>query len=466
MLGRKAFRHPELFTFCDFEKIVPESHILRRIDKVVDFSWLLEEVEELYSEENGRPSVDPEVIMRLMLAGFLLGIRHDRALMREAQVNMAIRLFIGYGIGDELPDHSTLSRTRARWGKWIFHKFFLVTVKQCIDAGLVNANTVHVDSTLVRASVSWNKVRKVVKKHVEGVGRVNEKYVEPAKKDGKKDKGIKEKAEYICESDPDATLATSSSVKIPEPSYKQHNAVDDNGIIVDTMMTTGSVYEGHKLMEHIDNIEENTGQTVHEVTADKGYSSSGNYAACEEMGICALIPTQDEKRKQIEFRFDAFNEVIICPKGKKFSNYHEVKGAREYRLEYKRCSGCEFRDKCYGKKKTREVRISDNYESLLRARRKKAKGWNDAEREMYKRHWTFIEGVHGEMKERHCLRRAVRRGLWNMEIQGFLAALAVNLKRLSKGVLDKTSGIIVFRSNLRLLWLLHYCTTNSIRIAG
>ena len=455
MIGRKQFRHPELFTFCDFEKIVPKGHILRKIDAVVDFSWLIEEVEKYYSEDNGRPSVDPEVIMRLMLAGFLLGIRHDRELMREAQVNMAIRLFIGYGIGDELPDHSTLSRTRARWGESVFHKFFLVTVKQCTDAGLVNANTVHIDSTLVRASVSWNKVKKVIRKHVKGVGRVNEEYTESGK----------EEAKYICESDPDATLATSSSVKIPEPSYKQHNAVCDNGIIVDTMMTTGSSHEGHNLMEHIDNVEENTGQTVHEVTGDKGYSSAANYAACEEAGMCALITPPDVK-KISEFQFDGWNEVLICPKGKKFSRYREVEGAREYILDGKKCSKCEHRDKCYKKNKTRKVRISDNYESLLRARRKKAKGWSDVEKEMYKRHWTFIEGVHGEMKERHCLRRAVRRGLWNMEIQGFFAALAVNLKRLAKGVLGDISDILCFRSYFGLLRRLNSYTMNPICIAG
>lgn len=463
MLGRKEIRHPELFTFCDFKEIVPERHILRRVDKAVDFSWLLEEVEGLYSDGQGRPSVDPEVIMRLMLAGVLLGIRHDRALMVEAQVNMAIRLFIGFGINDELPDHSTLSRTRARWGKGVFQKFFLNTVRQCVDAGLVNASAIHVDSTLVRASVSWKRVKKVIKGHVEGVYRANKENSESVKEGGEKKK--KQKFDYTCESDPDATLATSSSVKIPEPSYKQHNAVCDNGIIVDTMMTTGSVHEGHKLMEHIDNVEENTGQTVLEATADKGYSSAANYASCEEKNVCATIPPK-HNIKPNEFQFDAWNELVICPAGKKFSQFREGDGVRIYTIDPKRCGNCERRAKCFGKKKTKNVRVPDNYEALLRARRKKAKGWTDAEKQTYKRHWTYVEGVHGEMKEQHCLRRAARRGLWNMEIQGYFAALSVNLKRLAKGVLGDISDILPFLGFFRLWRPLNRRTPKLIRIAG
>ena len=115
MLGKKD-RQPELFVAGSLRELLPDDHILVRVDRVLDLSWLRAEVAELYSADNGRPGIDPEVAVRLMLAGFLLGRVHDRRLMREAQVNLAIRWFIGYGLHEPLPDHSSLTRIRQRWG--------------------------------------------------------------------------------------------------------------------------------------------------------------------------------------------------------------------------------------------------------------------------------------------------------------------------------------------------------------
>ena len=95
MLGRKERDQLELFITGSLRQLVPDEHILARVDDVLDLSWLHDEVADLYCIDNGRPGIDPEVAVRLMLAGFLLGIVHDRRLMREAQVNLAIRWFVG-----------------------------------------------------------------------------------------------------------------------------------------------------------------------------------------------------------------------------------------------------------------------------------------------------------------------------------------------------------------------------------
>src|SRR5215211_3339711 len=116
MLGRKGRDQPELFVTGSLRQLLPDDHILVRVDRVLDLSWLRSEVADLYCADNGRPGIDPEAALRLMLAGFLLGIVHDRRLLREAQVNLAIRWFAGYGLHETLPDHSTLTRIRSRWG--------------------------------------------------------------------------------------------------------------------------------------------------------------------------------------------------------------------------------------------------------------------------------------------------------------------------------------------------------------
>jgi len=107
MQGRKERGQLELFISGSLRDLIPDDHILVKIDEVLDLGWLRAEVAELYCADNGRPGIDPEVAVRLMLAGFLLGIVHDRRLMREAQVNLAIRWFIGYALHEALSDHSS-----------------------------------------------------------------------------------------------------------------------------------------------------------------------------------------------------------------------------------------------------------------------------------------------------------------------------------------------------------------------
>ena len=108
MLKRKPPAQLELFVAGPLEQLVPDDHVLARVDRVLDPGWLHEEVADCYCADNGRPGIDPEVAVRLMLAGFLLGFAHDRRLMREAQVNIATRLFIGCGFHDRLPDPPAL----------------------------------------------------------------------------------------------------------------------------------------------------------------------------------------------------------------------------------------------------------------------------------------------------------------------------------------------------------------------
>jgi len=171
MLGKKERRQPELFVAGSLRELLPDDHILVRVDRVLDLSWLRAEVAELYSADNGRPGIDPEVAVRLMLAGFLLGIVHDRRLMREARVNLAIRWFIGYALHEPLPDHSSLTRIRQRWGAERFRHIFERTVRACVAAKIATGEVVHVDASLIRANVSWESL---ARQHVEAVGRANE----------------------------------------------------------------------------------------------------------------------------------------------------------------------------------------------------------------------------------------------------------------------------------------------------
>ena len=211
MVGNQELWQDDLFVACTLRDLIPADHILRRVNKVLELSWLRGEVKGLYDEYQGRPSIDPESAVRLMLAGFFQGIAQDRKLMREAQVNIAIRWFAGYRLHEKLPDHSSLTRIRQRWGEERFRRIFQKTVEQCIRAGLVDGETVHVDATLIRADVSWESL---VERHAEQVMAENPARPEdPAPGPEAKKRGrprTTEKApKKISLTDPDATLTTS-----------------------------------------------------------------------------------------------------------------------------------------------------------------------------------------------------------------------------------------------------------------
>ena len=159
---------------CPLSRLVPDDHPLKRVDQVLDLSWLHDEVQDCYCQTNGRASIDPESALRLMLAGYLEGIVPDRKLMRRAQTDIAIRWFAGYRLHEELPDHSSLTRIRQRWGAERFRGIFRRTVGACVRAGLADGKTVHVDATLIRADASWERL---VEEHVEQVMTENQETV-------------------------------------------------------------------------------------------------------------------------------------------------------------------------------------------------------------------------------------------------------------------------------------------------
>lgn len=158
MQSKRERRQDELFIASSLSALIPDDHILKRVDRILDLSWIHDAVRGCYCQNNGRPSIDPEAALRLMLAGFFYRITGDRELMREAQVNIAIRWFMGYRLDEALPDHSSLTTIRQRWGDSLYRDVFDRTVKQCMAAGLVNAQTVHIDATLICADLSWESL--------------------------------------------------------------------------------------------------------------------------------------------------------------------------------------------------------------------------------------------------------------------------------------------------------------------
>jgi transposase len=285
MLGHKERNQLELFITGSLRQLIPDEHVLARVDRVLDLSWLREEVANCYCLDDGRPGIDPEVAVRLMLAGMLTGIVYDRKLMRAAQVNIAIRWFIGYGLHEELPDHSSLTRIRQRWVDERFRKIFKRTVEACRRAKIATAEIVHIDASLIRANASWESL---VERHVEDVLGENRTEEETDVERQGRQTG---KYKKVCTTDPDATMATNARNRRLESAYKQHTAVDDKvGVILDVEVTTGQTNDdraasGRSQSHH--------GVDIKTVT-DAGYAVRRYIGALERRDIGALIPAKAE----------------------------------------------------------------------------------------------------------------------------------------------------------------------------
>lgn len=443
MIGKDDHRQEQLFIEGPVRDLIPDDHILKRVHEVLDLSWLGEEVRECYSQRHGRPSIPPEAALRLMLAGLFEGIVHDRRLMRQAQVNIAIRWFAGYELHEPLPHHSSLTRIRQRWGSERFKRIFQRTVTACMQAGLVDAETVHVDATLMRANVSWESLSD---EYADSVLEQDQEAAEQDEKGGPK-AGTRRRGRHPkrrrrtrkkrSSTDPDASMTTSNSKQRLESRYKQHTAVDGkSGVILDADVTTGEASEGSQLPEQVERIEETTGKKIKTLTADAGYSSGRNYEALEERGTAPVIPLQRGKRRGRgvplqQFKYDGKHETVRCPGGKMLTRGHATDKGVWYRARRADCAGCRLRSECVpATAKSRSVLIVHGYPALLRARRRRGR-WSQHWREAYRGHRCRVEGVHGEAKTQHGLGRAVRWGLANMAIQAYLIAAVINLKRLA-----------------------------------
>jgi transposase len=432
MLERRGREQLEFFVCGSLRDLVPDDHVLARVETVLDLGWLHDEVAELYADGVGRPAIDPEAAVRLMLAGLLLGIVHDRRLMREAHVNLAIRWFAGFGLQDRLPDHSSLTRIRQRWGAERFRRIFERSVKSCVAAGIAKGEVVHVDASLIRADVAWESL---AERHLKEVVEVNDPGPGPGQ-DGQRTKR-RSKVKTLCLTDPDATMATTARNRRLEPSYKQHGVVDDlRGVVLDVEITTGETNEGQVILERLDAAAATTGVGIETITADAGYAYAKVFAGLEAREITGVIPTKAEPiRSKVplrRFRYDAKHDHVKCPRGKILRpNKAKIAHGRFFASKVRDCRGCDLAAICLSPSRaTKSLVIVHDYPALLRARRRRER-WGETEDELYQRHSWRSEGFHGEAKTWHGLARAVRRGLDNMRIQAFLTAAAINLKRLA-----------------------------------
>lgn len=442
----------ELFSYrVNLEHRVRKDHPLRRVAAAIDFSFVRTEVAACYGK-SGNVGVDPVVLAKLMFLLFFDDVPSERELMERLPERLDYLWFLGYGLDELTPNHSVLSKARRRWGQRVFQQIFLRTVQQCAEAGLVDGKKIHVDSSLIAANASKDAVAKsspeliaAYKAVVQAQETKLEEAIRPEHRQAVNDT-------HVSTTDPDAALVSRAG-QGSRLCYHHHRAVDDaHGVITAVETTPGSIAENRKLMDLVQQHEQNTQQTVQTVVGDSKYGTAENLAACVQreiaphLGVLAYKQKSNTERAGYfevgDFIYDASSDTYRCPAGQSLSRrrYHPRRRTYEYTAKAGVCASCPLRQRCTHGQKERTVQRHEQAEQVEAGRRiaRSPRAQRDRRRRQH-----LMEGSFAQAANEHGFKRARWRRLWRQQIQDWLIAAAQNIKLLLKAAPHRASGAAV-----------------------
>ena len=426
----------------NIDKRIRKNHPLRKIEELIDFDFIYNEVRDKYGY-NGNESIPPPVILKLMLLLVLYNVRSERELMDTLSERLDWLWFLGFDLDTEIPNHSVLSKARRRWGEEAFRGFYERIVWQCVESGLVDGRKIFVDSSLIQADASNNSVvdRQSLKRYLSESYKELEKRLEEEREDeeGDNDDEGGVNSRYISTTDPDAAIVrTSGKAKLR---YQTHRAVDGAyEVITATEVTPGDVNEAQKMLWLIDTHKLNTETNVETVVADSKYGTISNYLSCYDRGIRAHIPDLKEAQSNSGSRAGIFSDDVFiydkqtdtytCPVGKKLKpkSLHVSRQSIDYAASKSDCRVCDLRSQCTRNKAGRTVKRHLRQEEInyMRAISKTTLSKIDIRTRQHLMERSFARSV------RYGFGRARWRGLWRVRIQEYLTAAIQNIQILMK----------------------------------
>ncbi|HEX3342630.1 MAG TPA: IS1182 family transposase [Pseudolabrys sp.] len=442
MMGRSGQDQGQLFYSFNLEEVVPDDHRVRAIASVLDLSWVRAELAPHYSAM-GRPSIDPVLMIRMLIVGYVFAIRSERALCREVQVNLAYRWFCGLGIEDKIPDHSVFSRARNERFRDhdIFRLVFERVVGSCIAAGLVGGEGFAVDASLIEADAN---------KHRSIPGAEWSKDIDP-------EHARRAVQEYLATlDDPGYGAASAVTPKFVSPSdpaaqwtgalrsaaffaYANNYLIDVKfGIIMDVEATRAiRQAEVGASQTMIERTEACFGIKPQWLAGDTAYGSAANLDWLVNVtNIAPHIPIIDKSKREDgtfsrdDFLFDKERDIYICPAGKILTTTRTVVNDDQflYRAGKRDCDVCPLKMQCCPKEPARKVPRSIYEEARDVARAcAKTEAYVQSRRDRKK-----IEMLFAHLKRILRLDRLRLRGPSGAAFEFTLAAIAQNLRRLAK----------------------------------
>lgn len=439
------------------EDLVPQDHFLRKLDAVLDLSFVYEETEGLYSKKYGRPPIDPVMLVKYVLVGFLYGIPSRRQIEQRIITDVALRWYLGLDLFDPVPDHSTISQLQRRKPTFrkVFRRLFEEVVRQCIEKGLVSGRLVATDSTHVKANASRASEELIEIPEEPGVyydrlDMYEEEGLEERKRRtgtrrAKRTKQVKRNNrrthKRVSRTDPESGHMNRPG-KPRGPHYLAHETVDtDYGIILDVRATPGDAKDSTPYLDQLEHVH-NSIIPVKAATADAAYDFPLAHRVLEDAGIdFFVVPSNRFDCSKVEFKHNAFTydeaaDKYICPNGKELlpRNLTRTSGGLgwAYIADKDDCSACPYRSKCLTENDKRGARkVEDSYFKPSVQRHMSKLNTAEYQEALMKRQ-IWCEGSFAAQKWGHNLTRLMRRGLEAAEDHCLLSATALNLKRMIK----------------------------------
>lgn len=450
------------FEIVDTESLVPADHLLRKIDAAVDFNKIYEIVAELYCEDNGRPSIDPVVLIKMVMIQHLYGIPSLRRTAQEVQMNIGYRWFLGYCLQEETPHFSTISYNfRHRFNSETVDKIFAWILEEVAEAGYLSPSAVFIDGTHIKANANTKKqvkaevpvaAKRYAKELMEEVNADREEHGkkalddndEPPKPKKKKDNTSKKKLKHRKKEAKKKTVT--KSVTDPESgmfvkgehkrqfAYEAHTACDKNGFVLEAVVTPGNVHDSVAFDDVYDKLTEKYSE-IETIVADSAYKTP--HIAKKVFDDERILSTAYKRPQTMKgghewwkYVYDEHYDCIICPEYQVL-NYSTTsrEGYREYKSNPEICKSCPTREKCTKSKdciKTVTRHIWQDYIELCEDIR-----YTPKYKKLYEQRKEKIERVFADAKEKHAMRYTPYRGLDQVSNWVRLKFACMNLKKLA-----------------------------------
>ena len=448
MMGHQS-RSEALFYYFRLEDQVPESHLLRLIDKHVRFDFVRERLKQSYSD-TGRPSIDPELLLRILLIGYLYGITSERKLVEELRMHLAWRWFTGLGFDQEIPHHSTFSKNRH--GRFqeskLFEQLFEHIVRQCAEVGLVQGKQLSVDGSFVEANAA--KESRIPRDQLAEAAQVHHtvrQYLKEVEEQNPVEEPMHQQ-EQVSTTDPDSTYATKGGTPARLGYYDNYLVDNSSCVIVGVQATAARMsQETVAAQDMLTRFAQWQGRAPESVTADTTYGNGEFLQWLVDRNITPYMRTRDSihrKRSPFygpeHFTYQPESNSYICPAGQPL-NYggHSARNRTNvYIGTRKRCGGCVLKPQCTSAA-IRYLAIHIDEPARQRARQlANTPAFAHAQRQRKK-----VEALFAELKNQIGLRRLRLRRLKFVREQFFLAATAQNLKRLVRFLSPATRPVLV-----------------------
>ena len=433
----------------DIDSLVPADHLLRKIEKVMDYEWLYERLDPYYCHDNGRRGTDPVVLIKMVLIQHLFGIPSLRQAHREIQVNLAYRWFLGYGLLDDIPHFATVSYAFCkRFPDELTTEIFEHILNKALNNRMVDPSTIFIDGTHIKASANKKKYQKeqVAKAAKVYSGQLRREVNAEREKLGKKP--IEDDEDDQDPTPPSGGGTTEKTVSVTDPdsgmfvkgeherqfAYEAHTVCDRRGFVLGVEVTAGNVHDSVAFDGLYDRVTEYFPE-VEAVVADAGYKTPWICKKIIDDGRIPVLPYKRPMGNKAFFRphlymYDEHYDCIICP-AYEVLNYATTNrdGYREYKSKGAVCRNCEFLHQCTNNakfEKTVTKHIWNNYiekaEEIRHTPEHKA---------LYDRRKETIERVFADAKEKYSMRYTLYRGLTQVTNWVRLKFAAMNLKKFA-----------------------------------